>query len=70
MKARSVFGKYALFARGDDFGVDAAMEPAPEREGRRGRRNNGDRPARTGARRGSARRNNEAEAAAPAKDGE
>ncbi len=65
-----VVGVKVWIYKGDDFGVDAAMEPAPEREGRRGRRNNGDRPARTGARRGSARRNNEAEAAAPAKDGE
>ena len=57
-----VVGVKVWIYKGDDFGVDAAMEPAPEREGRRGRRNNGDRPARTGARRGSARRNNEAEA--------
>ena len=72
-EARTTYGTIGVkvwIYKGDDFGVDAAMEPAPEREGRRGRRNNGDRPARTGARRGSARRNNEAEAAAPAKDGE
>ena len=72
-EAATTFGRIGVkvwIYKGDDFGVDAAMEPAPEREGRRGRRNNGDRPARTGARRGSARRNNEAEAAAPAKDGE
>ena len=72
-EANTTYGKVGVkvwIYKGDDFGVDAAMEPAPEREGRRGRRNNGDRPSRTGARRGSARRNNEAEAAAPAKDGE
>ncbi len=66
-----VVGVKVWIYKGDDLGVDTAMEPAPaaDREGRRGRRN-GDRPARNGARRGAARRNNEAEAAASAKDGE
>ena len=64
-----VVGVTVWIYKGDDFGVDVAMEPTNEREGHRGRRN-GDRPARPGARRGAGRRNNEAEASATAKDGE